>query len=219
MKIIQQALTFDDVLLIPRYSEVLPRNVDVSTNVSVHLPFLSAAMDTVTESRLAIAMAQMGAIGIVHKNMSPQQQANEIRKVKRFEAGLVRDPITVTSDLLVRDVRGLIERFGISGFPVVDSGQLVGILANRDLRFAAADQTVRSITTPRDRLVTVKEADARDKAGSLMNAHKLERVLVVSESFELCGLVTEKDLSRSKEFPNATKDGEGKLRVGAAVWG
>ncbi|MFB9124423.1 IMP dehydrogenase [Paraburkholderia dipogonis] len=221
MKLTQQALTFDDVLLVPRYSEVLPREVDLSTKVSrrirLSLPFLSAAMDTVTESRLAIAMAQLGGIGIVHKNLSPEQQAAEVRKVKRYEAGLVRDPVTVDSKTSVAEVRELTVRLGVSGFPVVDGGRLLGMVTNRDLRFASADQLVLSVMTPRERLVTVKEAEVGEKARILMHEHRLERVLVVSSEFELRGLVTAKDLSRKADFPGATKDCEGKLRVGAAV--
>ncbi|MEX3969635.1 IMP dehydrogenase [Paraburkholderia caribensis] len=221
MKLIQQALTFDDVLLVPRYSDVLPREVNLATSVSrriqLTIPFLSAAMDTVTESRLAIAMAQLGGIGIVHKNLLPLEQANEVRKVKRYEAGLVRNPVTVTSKTSVKEVRELTRQLGVSGFPVVDEGCLVGIVTNRDLRFAAEGESVRTIMTPRDRLVTVRESEVGESAGKLMHAHRLERVLVVSGDFELRGLATAKDLARKKDFPGATKDSEGKLRVGAAV--
>ncbi|WP_027820565.1 IMP dehydrogenase [Paraburkholderia bannensis] len=221
MKTFQQAFTFDDVLLVPRYSDVVPKDVDISTKLSrrihINLPFLSAAMDTVTESRLAIAMAQLGGLGIVHKNLSARDQADEVRKVKRYEAGVVRDPVTVAPGSAVGEIRALVDQLGISGFPVVDEGKLVGIVTNRDLRFAAPEQLVRAIMTPREALVTMEEHEKSSVAFELMRWHRIERVLVVSSEFELRGLVTAKDLSLTRDFPLATKDSEGRLRVGAAV--
>jgi IMP dehydrogenase len=222
MRIIQKALTFDDVLLVPAHSSVLPRDVSLRTkltrNITLNIPLLSAAMDTVTESRLAIALAQEGGIGIVHKNMSAQAQAEKISKVKRFESGVVKDPVTVSPEMTVREVLSLTKKFKISGLPVVKGNQLVGIVTNRDLRFEThLDQPVRDIMTPRDRLITVKENAQLEEARSLMHKHRIERVLVVNDAFELRGLMTVKDILKSNEHPNACKDEQGRLRVGAAV--
>ncbi|WP_348698459.1 IMP dehydrogenase [Duganella fentianensis] len=225
MRLLQKALTFDDVLLVPAYSNVLPADTSLKTrltrNISLNIPLLSAAMDTVTEARLAIAMAQEGGIGIIHKNLSPKDQAREVARVKRFEAGVLRDPITIPPTMKIRDVIQLTEQYGISGFPVVEGKEVVGIITNRDLRFERElDAEVRAKMTPRDKLVYVMEgaegAD-RDEAKRLMNKHRLERVLVVNEAFELRGLITVKDIQKSTSHPMASKDSQGKLLVGAAV--
>src|SRR5512135_826322 len=222
MRITQKALTFDDVLLVPAHSNVLPRDVSLRTqltrNITLNIPLLSAAMDTVTEARLAITLAQEGGIGIVHKNMSAKLQAGEVSKVKRFESGVVKDPVTIASDMTVRDVLNLTRQHKISGLPVVDGKQLVGIVTNRDLRFESnLDQPVRNIMTPRERLITVKENASRDEARSLMHKNRIERVLVVNDAFELRGLITVKDILKSSEHPRACKDDLGRLRVGAAI--
>jgi IMP dehydrogenase len=222
MRLIQKALTFDDVLLVPAFSEVLPRDTSLKTrltrNISLNIPLVSAAMDTVTEARLAIAMAQQGGVGIIHKNLSAAEQAREVAKVKRFESGVLRDPITIPPEMKVRDVIALSQQHGISGFPVVEGPKLVGIVTNRDLRFETRlDEPVRSIMTPRERLVTVKEGTALADAKALMHSHRLERVLVVNDAFELRGLMTVKDITKQTEHPAACKDEHGKLRVGAAV--
>jgi IMP dehydrogenase len=222
MRVIQRALTFDDVLLLPAHSRVLPREVSLKTRVSrkldLNIPLVSAAMDTVTEARLAIAIAQEGGIGIVHKNLPPKAQAAEVAKVKRFESGVLRDPMTITPGMTVRELMALQRQHKISGFPVVDGGKVVGIVTNRDLRFETKlDQPVSAIMTPRDRLVTVKEGASREEAMRLMHKHRLERVLVVDGEFHLRGLVTVKDIMKETEHPNACKDPQGKLRVGAAV--
>jgi IMP dehydrogenase len=222
MRIIQKALTFDDVLLLPAHSNVLPREVSLRTqltrNISLNIPLLSAAMDTVTEARLAIALAQEGGIGIVHKNMTAKEQAVQVAKVKRFESGVVKDPITVASHMTVRDVLNLTRQHKISGLPVIQGKQVVGIVTNRDLRFESnLDQSITNIMTPRDRLITVKETANRDEARKLMHQHRIERVLVVNDAFELCGLITVKDILKSSEHPMACKDELGRLRVGAAV--
>ncbi|PSB92013.1 IMP dehydrogenase [Candidatus Pandoraea novymonadis] len=222
MRLIQKAFTFDDVLLVPAYSAVLPRDTSLKTrftrNISLNIPLLSAGMDTVTESRLAIAMAQQGGIGIIHKNFKPTDQAKEVSKVKRFESGVLRDPITISPNIKVRDVIALSAQHGISGFPVVEGAQLIGIVTNRDLRFEnRLDEPVRSIMTPKDRLVTVREGTSPGEAESLMHKHRLERVLLVNDAFELRGLMTVKDIMKATEYPHATKDKDGKLRVGAAV--
>ncbi|HKB82543.1 MAG TPA: IMP dehydrogenase [Burkholderiales bacterium] len=222
MRVLQKALTFDDVLLVPAHSTVLPREVSLTThltrNIALNIPLISAAMDTVTEARLAIAMAQEGGIGILHKNMPPKSQAAEVAKVKRFESGVVKDPITISQDMTVRDVLNLIRQHRISGLPVVDASKVVGIVTNRDLRFENnLDQPVKNIMTPRDRLVTVREGVSIDDATRLLHRHRLERVLVVNENFELRGLITVKDILKSSEHPHASKDQLGRLRVGAAV--
>jgi len=222
MRLLGKALTFDDVLLVPAHSRVLPRDTRLATrlsrNIPLNLPLVSAAMDTVTEARLAIAIAQEGGIGIVHKNMSATQQAAEVARVKRYESGVLRDPITVTPDMPVREVVALSRAHGISGFPVLQGKMVVGIITGRDLRFETRmDAPVRDIMTPRERLVTVGENATIDDGKALMHKHKLERVLVVNEAFELCGLMTVKDITKQTNFPNAARDGFGKLRVGAAV--
>jgi len=222
MRLLGKALTFDDVLLVPAFSQVLPRDTTLATrlsrNIQLNLPLVSAAMDTVTEARLAIALAQEGGIGIVHKNLSPKQQAAEVARVKRYESGLLRDPITISSGVRVRDVIELSRQHGISGFPVVDDGRVVGIVTGRDLRFETRlDAPVREIMTPRERLVSVKEGATLEQAKALMHQHKLERVVVVNDANELRGLFTVKDITKQTNFPNAARDAQGKLRVGAAV--
>ena len=222
MRITQKALTFDDVLLLPAHSTVLPRDVTLRTqltrNITLNIPLLSAAMDTVTESRLAIALAQEGGIGIIHKNMSAKAQAQQVAKVKRFESGVVKDPITIAPDMTVRDVLNLTRQHKISGLPVIEGNKLVGIVTNRDLRFETRlDLPVRNIMTPREKLITVKENATRDEARALMHEHRIERVLVVNDAFELRGLFTVKDILKSSEHPNACKDELGRLRAGAAV--
>ena len=222
MRNIQKALTFDDVLLVPAYSNVLPRDVSLRTqltrNISLNIPLLSAAMDSVTESRLAIALAQEGGIGILHKNMSAQAQAAKVTKVKRFESGVVKDPITITPEMTVNTVLSLTRQHKISGLPVVQGKQLVGIVTNRDLRFESnLDQPIQDIMTTRDRLITVKENASLEEARALMHKHRIERVLVVNDAFELCGLMTVKDILKSSEHPLACKDNRGRLRAGAAV--
>jgi IMP dehydrogenase len=222
MRVIQKALTFDDVLLVPAHSTVLPREVSLATRltrtIQLNIPLLSAAMDTVTESRLAIALAQEGGIGIIHKNMSPKAQASEVAKVKRFESGVVKEPITVAPSMTVREVLELTRKHRISGLPVLEGKRVVGIVTNRDLRFEDnLDQPVKNIMTPRDRLITVKEGASLEEARSLMHRHRLERVLVINGDWELRGLMTVKDILKSSEHPNACKDQQGRLRVGAAV--
>ncbi|MBI1964939.1 MAG: IMP dehydrogenase [Betaproteobacteria bacterium] len=223
MRVVQKALTFDDVLLIPAHSNVLPREASLTSKltrgITLNIPIASAAMDTVTEARLAIAIAQEGGIGIVHKNMSPKAQAAEVIKVKRFESGIVKDPITIQPGMKVREVLNLTQQHRISGLPVLDTaGRVVGIVTNRDLRFETKlDQPVRNIMTPRERLVTVREGASREEAMALMHKHRLERVLVVNKNFELRGLVTVKDILKSTQYPNACKDQLGRLRVGGAI--
>ncbi len=222
MRVLQKALTFDDVLLVPDYSQVLPRDTSLSTqltrDIALNLPVVSAAMDTVTEARLAIALAEEGGIGIIHKNLTPEQQANEVFKVKRFEAGVVKDPITVSPDMSVRELMRLSSERKISGLPVVKNGKVVGIVTNRDRRFETnLDQPVSKIMTPKERLVTVKEGASVDQAKALMHKHRIERVLVVNKAFELRGLITVKDIFKGIEHPLACRDSQGKLRVGAAV--
>jgi IMP dehydrogenase len=222
MRLTEKALTFDDVLLLPAYSAVLPRETQLATrlsrNIEVNLPLVSAAMDTVTEAPLAIALAQEGGIGIIHKNLTPQQQAAEVARVKRHEAGVVRDPITIAPDMKVRDVMELTRQHKFSGMPVLEGKRVVGIVTNRDLRFETRlDARVAEVMTPRDRLVTVREGASLDEAKALMHKHRLERVLVINQDFELRGLITVKDITKAVEHPNAAKDEQGKLRVGAAV--
>ena len=222
MRIAKEALTFDDVLLQPGYSEVLPREVDLSTSLTreirLNIPLLSAAMDTVTESRLAIALAQEGGMGIVHKNMAIEAQAKQVLTVKKFESGMVRNPITVPPEMSIRDVIELTRSMGISGVPVVDGRNTVGIVTHRDLRFETKlDAPVSTVMTPKDRLVTVKEGAAEDEVLSLLHKYRIEKVLVVDDNFELRGMITAKDFQKAMDFPNACKDGSGALRVGAAV--
>ena len=222
MRLVQKALTFDDVLLVPAYSAVLPRDVQLTTqlsrNIPLNIPLVAAAMDTVTEARLAIALAQEGGIGIVHKNLSPREQAAEVQKVKRHEAGVLRDPITLTQDMTVRDAIELQRAHKISGLPVVEGKKVVGIITNRDLRFETRlDAPIREIMTPRSRLVTVREGASLEEAKALMHKHRLERVLVINGDDELRGLVTVKDITKATEHPDAAKDEQGKLRVGGAI--
>ena len=222
MRLIQKALTFDDVLLVPAYSSVLPRDASLvsklSRDISINTPLVSAAMDTVTEGRLAIAMASEGGIGIIHKNLKPAEQAREVAKVKRYESGVLRDPITIGPEVTVRQVMNLSREHGFSGFPVLQGKTVIGIITNRDLRFEEdLDAPVKVKMTPRERLITVKEGCTLEEAKRLMSKHRLERVLVVNDAFELRGLITVKDILKATEHPNACKDSEGKLRVGAAV--
>jgi IMP dehydrogenase len=222
MRILQEALTFDDVLLVPAYSEVLPREVDLSTQLTrtirLNLPIVSAAMDTVTEARLAIAIAQEGGIGIIHKSMTVETQAREVARVKKYESGVVLDPITVSPDATLREVLALTRANGISGMPVVQGRQVVGIVTSRDLRFQRAlDTLVSSVMTPKERLVTVRENTPREIVLDLFHKHRIEKVLVVGENGELKGLVTVKDVQKATDRPRACKDESGRLRVGAAV--
>ena len=222
MRVIQKALTFDDVLLLPAHSRVLPREVSLKTRLSrkleLNIPVVSAAMDTVTEARLAIALAQEGGLGVIHKNFSPELQAAEVAKVKRFESGVLRDPMTIAPELPVREAMALQKQHRISGFPVVKGDKVVGIVTNRDLRFETKlDQPVKNIMTPQKNLITVREGASREQALELLHKHRLERVLVVDADWRLRGLVTVKDIMKETEHPNACKDAQGKLRVGAAV--
>jgi IMP dehydrogenase len=222
MRILEEALTFDDVLLVPAYSEVLPREVDLSTQITrkirLNVPLMSAAMDTVTEARLAITIAQEGGIGIVHKNMSIDAQALEVRRVKKFESGVIRDPIAVTPDKTIREVIELTRAKSISGVPVVVGGKAVGIVTHRDLRFETQlDAPVSSVMTPQDRLVTVRENAPKEEVLALLHKHRIEKVLVVDSNFNLKGMITVKDFQKATEFPRACKDERGALRVGAAV--
>ncbi len=222
MRLLGKALTFDDVLLVPAYSEVLPKDVSLVTQFSrgirLNLPLVSAAMDTVTEARLAIAMAQEGGIGIVHKNLTPEEQAAQVAKVKRYESGVLRDPVVITPEHTVLQVMQLSDELDISGFPVIDQGRVVGIVTGRDLRFETRyDVPVREIMTPRERLVTVPEGTSHAKAKALLNKHKLERLLIIDEQDHLKGLITVKDITKQTSFPNAARDADGRLRVGAAV--
>ncbi len=223
MRLIQEALTFDDVLLVPAHSSVLPNEVDLSTRltrgIELKIPLVSAAMDTVTEARLAIALALEGGIGIVHKNMSPEHQAREVLTVKKYESGIIRDPITVTPDTSVGEVMQITRAHNISGVPVVTAdGHLVGIVTGRDLRFESRlGEPVSSIMTPRERLVTVEEGASREEVVGLLHKHRIEKVLVVNGHFELRGMITVKDIQKAKDFPNASRDDHERLRVGAAV--
>ncbi|HHH46616.1 MAG TPA: IMP dehydrogenase [Thiotrichales bacterium] len=222
MRIAQEALTFDDVLLVPAHSTVLPRDVDLATKLTrgirLNIPLVSAAMDTVTEARLAIAIAQEGGIGIIHKNMTIEQQAAEVRKVKKFESGVISDPITVHPDASIREVLELTRKHNISGVPVVKGEDLVGIVTNRDLRFETRfDAPVSTIMTPKEKLVTVREGASREEVLRLLHEHRIEKVLVVDDDFHLKGMITVKDIQKASDKPNACKDEHGRLRVGAAV--
>ncbi|MEZ5641606.1 MAG: IMP dehydrogenase [Burkholderiaceae bacterium] len=222
MRLLGNALTFDDVLLVPAFSQVLPKDVDLSTQftrrIRLNLPLVSAAMDTVTEARLAIAIAQEGGIGIVHKNLSAQEQAAQVAKVKRYESGVLRDPVVITPETTVLQVMQLSDELGISGFPVIDQGRVVGIVTGRDLRFETRlDVPVREIMTPREQLVTVSEGASAEEAKRLLNKHKLERLLIIDNADRLKGLITVKDITKQTTFPNAARDEAGRLRVGAAV--
>ncbi len=222
MRGIEEALTFDDVLLVPAYSDVLPRKVDLATqltrNIRLNIPIVSSAMDTVTEARLAISLAQDGGVGIIHKNMTVGEQAAQVRAVKKFESGVIKDPITVTPTATIRDVIELTQRRNISGVPVVEGEALVGIVTSRDLRFEThMDAPVSTIMTPQNRLVTVPEGASKADVQALLHEHRIEKVLVVNEQHELRGLVTVKDIQKATEFPNACKDDQEQLCVGAAV--
>jgi len=222
MKILQEALTFDDVLLVPRHTEILPKEVLLATkltkNISLNIPVLSSAMDTVTESRLAIALAQEGGIGIIHKNMSIEDQAREVRKVKKFESGVVKDPITVTPKISVKELLKITEAHNISGVPVVEGEQLVGIVTGRDIRFETnLNQPVANIMTPKKQLITVQEGASRNEIIDLLHKNRIEKILVVNDKFQLRGLITVKDIQKAKTKPFACKDHLGHLRVGAAV--
>ena len=222
LRITEEALTFDDVLLLPAHSSVLPRSVSLKTrltrDITLSIPLISAAMDTVTEARLAIAMAQEGGMGVIHKNMSAEHQAREVRAVKKFESGVVRDPITIHPKARVSELIALMRENEISGMPVVEGRQLVGIVTSRDVRFETNLQaTVDSIMTPKPALVTVKEDASHDQIKELLHQHRIEKILVVNDAFELCGLISLKDIRKSEDFPNAAKDEHGRLRVAAAV--
>jgi IMP dehydrogenase len=222
MRLLQQALTFDDVLLVPAHSIIMPREVNLSTqltrNIKLNIPLVSAAMDTVTEAPLAIALAQEGGLGVIHKNMTAALQAAHVSRVKRFESGVVNDPVTIQPHMTVRDVIALTQKHKISGLPVVDGNKIVGIVTNRDLRFETnLDQAISNIMTPRDRLITVREGASKDEVIRLLHQHRLERVLVIDESYTLKGLITVKDIQKSHDHPFACKDSKGRLRVGAAV--
>ncbi|WP_305909980.1 IMP dehydrogenase [Methylomarinum sp. Ch1-1] len=222
MQVIQEALTFDDVLLVPAHSTVLPREVEMKTqltrNISLNIPLVSAAMDTVTEARLAIAIAQEGGIGIIHKNMSAEQQAREVSRVKKYESGVIKDPITVPPSVTVREVMELTRSKSISGVPVVDGEELVGIVTSRDLRFETRlDESVTSVMTPKEKLITVNESDDRKQAIALLHKHRIEKILVVNDDFHLRGMITVKDIQKAKDYPQACKDEQERLRVGAAV--
>jgi IMP dehydrogenase len=222
MRILEEALTFDDVLLVPAYSEVLPREVDLSTqltrNIRLNLPVVSAAMDTVTEARLAITIAQEGGIGIIHKNMSIEAQAREVSRVKKFESGVISDPITVSPEVTIRDVLALTRAKNISGVPVVVRGKAVGIVTHRDLRFETQlDAPVSQVMTPQARLITVRENAPKVEVLALLHKHRIEKVLVVDAEFNLKGMITVKDFQKATEFPRACKDEHGALRVGAAI--
>ncbi len=222
IRLIGEALTFDDVTLVPAYSEILPRDADLKTRLTrelqLNIPLVSAAMDTVTEARLAIAIAQEGGLGVVHKNMTPERQAEQVRIVKKYEAGVIKDPITVEPDTTIREVLELTHRHNISGVPVVDGDELVGIVTGRDMRFERRlDDPVRNIMTRKDKLVTVREDASQDEVLELLHRHRIEKVLVVNDEFQLRGLITVKDIQKSTDFPNAAKDSQERLMVGAAV--
>ena len=222
MRIVQEALTFDDVLLLPAYSEILPRNAELNTRltrgITLNIPLVSSAMDTVTEASLAIAMAQIGGIGIIHKNMSPTKQASEVRRVKKYESGVISDPITVSPHVSIADVLAITRAHQISGVPVVDGQRLVGIVTSRDMRFVTdLTASVASIMTGRDRLVTVREGASHAEVLSLLHEHRIEKVLVVDDAFQLRGMITVKDIQKSTDYPDACKDELERLRVGAAV--
>ena len=222
MRIVQEALTFDDVLLLPAHSTVLPKDVDLATRltrgISLNIPLVSAAMDTVTEARLAIAMAQEGGIGIIHKNMSIEAQAQQVRLVKKYESGVITDPVTVSPDTSIREVLAITRAHNISGVPVVNGADLVGIVTSRDLRFETRmDAPVSEIMTPKERLVTVQEGAEKDEVQHLLHKHRIEKVLVINDKFHLRGMITVKDIQKSSDFPLACKDERGRLRAGAAV--
>ena len=222
MRIIEEALTFDDVLLVPAHSQVMPKDVDLRTrltrDIEIFIPLMSAAMDTVTESRLAIALAQEGGLGIIHKNMTPAEQADNVLQVKKYESGVITDPVQVPPEMTIREVLELRKHYQISGVPITQGEDLVGLVTSRDLRFETRlDQPVSAIMTPKDKLVTVKEGASKEEVLSLLHKHRIERVLVVNDKFQLRGMITVKDIQKSTDFPSACKDDKGRLRVGAAV--
>lgn len=222
MRIIEEALTFDDVLLIPAHSIVMPKDVNLRSkltrDIELNIPLLSAAMDTVTESRLAISMAQEGGLGIIHKNMTPQEQATQVNRVKKHESGVIKDPVKVSPDMTIRKVIELREHYKISGVPVMEGENLVGLVTSRDVRFETnLDQPVSAVMTPKEKLVTVREGASKEEVLGLLHKHRIERVLVVNDKFQLRGMITVKDIQKSTDFPNACKDSEQRLRVGAAV--
>ena len=222
LRIVDQALTFDDVLLVPDHSDILPKDVDLKTrltqNLTLNIPLLSAAMDTVTESRMGIALSELGGIGIIHKNLSIQAQAAEVRKVKKYESGIVRDPITIRSDNEVGELIQLTNELNISGMPVVDNDELVGIVTSRDFRYQENHSAkVSEIMTPKERLITAKEGESPDVIKKLLQVNRIEKILLIDDSFKLTGLVTLKDINKSLDFPNAARDSEGRLLVGAAI--
>ncbi|MCW8890916.1 MAG: IMP dehydrogenase, partial [Sedimenticola sp.] len=222
MRLVQEALTFDDVLLLPAHSAVLPKDVDLSTQLTreirLNMPLVSAAMDTVTESRLAIAMALEGGIGIMHKNMTAEQQAAEVRIVKRYESGVIVDPITVDPSMTIGELVEITQANRISGVPVVQGSDLVGIVTNRDVRFETRmNEPVSAIMTPKERLITVKEGAGREEVLVKLQANRIEKILVVNDAFQLRGMITVKDIQKAKDYPNACRDDQERLRVGAAV--
>ena len=222
LRIVDQALTFDDVLLVPDHSDILPKDVDLKTrltkNLDLNIPLLSAAMDTVTESRMGIALSELGGIGIIHKNLSIEAQAAEVRKVKKYESGIVRDPITIRSDNEVGELVQLTKELNISGMPVVDNGALVGIVTSRDFRYQEnLSAKVSDIMTPKDKLVTAKEGESPDVIKKLLQENRIEKILLIDDSFKLTGLVTLKDINKSLDFPDAARDEEGRLLAGAAI--
>lgn len=221
MRLIEDALTFDDVLLVPDYSDILPRDVDLSVdlvrNIQLHIPVFSAAMDTVSEWRLAVALAQLGGMSIIHKNMTITEQAQQVRRVKRFESGVIRDPLTTTLNATVGEIRHITREHNISGMPVLDGDKLVGIVTRRDVRYADDSWSIKDVMTPQEKLITVKENASRQEIKALLHEHRIEKVLVVDDAFHLKGLVTVKDLRSAREYPLACKDGDERLRVGAAV--
>ena len=222
MRIVEEALTFDDVLLVPSHSVVMPKDVSLATKVTrdiqLQIPLLSAAMDTVTESGLSIALAQEGGLGIIHKNLTPAEQAAEVNFVKKYESGVITEPVKVPPDMPIRDVIALRENYKISGVPVVNGNELVGLVTSRDLRFETRlDQPVSEVMTKKEKLVTVKEGASKEEVLNLLHEHRIERVLVVNDAFQLSGMITVKDIQKSTDYPLASKDDEGRLRVGAAV--
>ncbi len=218
MEILEEALTFDDVLLLPGYSTVLPKDVSLTTHLTTHIalniPILSSAMDTVTEAKLAVSMAEAGGIGIIHKNMSPEQQATEVRKVKRYEGGIVANPITLTPNTTLGQLIKLTEEYHISGMPVVEGKQLVGIITHRDIRFETdRNQSVANLMTPKERLITIEEGASREQVINMFRQHRIEKLLIVNKDFELRGMYTVRDILRSQQTPFACKNSAGQLRV------
>jgi IMP dehydrogenase len=222
MNLLKQALTFDDVLLVPAHSTIMPKKVSLGTkltkNISLNIPIISAAMDTVTESKLAITIAQEGGIGIIHKNMTVKAQAKEVRAVKRYESGVIRDPITISSDATIADVLKMQEKHKISALPVVDGDTIVGLVTGRDVRFETRmDDSIKNVMTPQEKLITVSEGTKIDKVKELLHMHRIERVIITDDKFQLYGMITVRDIQKSSDYPNACKDSQERLRVGAAV--